>query len=103
MEVRPISEDWGEKRGAEGEDSSEGGPLEKRPRLEESAVVVPFVIEPKIKNLSISSEASALKDAAVAQSLAALGSLPADKATFRAEPDLATIALAAQSAFLVRD
>ncbi|GMP49010.1 hypothetical protein CsSME_00016152 [Camellia sinensis var. sinensis] len=98
--VRPISEDRGEKRSAEGEDGSKEGPIEKWPRLEESTVVAPFVIEPKMKNMLISSEASALKDPAVALSLAASVSLLADKATFRTEPDLVTIALAAQSTLL---
>ncbi|CAL5324424.1 unnamed protein product [Camellia sinensis] len=95
-----ISEDRGEKRSAEGKGGSKDGPVDKRPCLEESAVVAPFIIEPKIKNMPISSEASALKDLAVALSLAAAVSLPADMATFRAKPDLATVALAAQSAFL---
>ncbi|XP_028064078.1 uncharacterized protein LOC114267254 [Camellia sinensis] len=99
-EGRPISKDQGEKRSAESEDSSEDGPIEKRPRLEDSAVVAPFVIEPMMKNMPISSEASALKDPAMALSLAALVSLPADKATFCAELDLVTMALAAQSALL---
>ncbi|GMP44896.1 hypothetical protein CsSME_00013636 [Camellia sinensis var. sinensis] len=64
--------------------------------------------------MSVSSEASALKDPAVALSLAAVAlslaamalslaasvSLPADKATFWAEPDLVAMALTAQSTFL---
>ena len=42
----------------------------KRPRLEESDVVVPFVVQPKIKNMAISDDASVIKDPAVALSLA---------------------------------
>ncbi|XP_028062967.1 uncharacterized protein LOC114266277 [Camellia sinensis] len=99
-EDRLISEDRGEKRSAEDRDVSEKVPVDKRPCLEESAVVAPFIIEPKIKNMSISSEASALKNPGVALSLAAAVSLPADKVTFRAETDLATVALATQSALL---
>ncbi|GMP73308.1 hypothetical protein CsSME_00031097 [Camellia sinensis var. sinensis] len=100
LEERLISEDRGEKRVAKGEAGSEENPVDKWPRLEESNVVVPFVVQPKIKNTSISSKASTLKDPAVALSLVALISLPADKATFRAEPDLVAITLAAQSALL---
>ncbi|GMP76120.1 hypothetical protein CsSME_00032933 [Camellia sinensis var. sinensis] len=100
---RPIPKDQAEKRIAESEAGSEENPVDKQPRLEESGVVTPFVVEPKIKNMSISSEASALKDPAVALSLAASVSLPADKATFRAEPDLVAIALAAQSTLLVSE
>ncbi|XP_028106827.1 uncharacterized protein LOC114305890 [Camellia sinensis] len=99
-EERLISEDREEKRAVKSEANSEEGPADKQPCLEESSVVVPFVIEPKIKNMPISSEASALKDPAVALSLAASVPLPANKATFRAEPDLVAIALAAQSALL---
>ena len=94
-EERPIQEEWGEKRTAEGEPGSEESPANKRSRLEESDMVVPFVIQPKIKNTPISSDAFALKDPTVTLSLAASTSLPADKATFRAEPDLVAIALAA--------
>ncbi|GMP27610.1 hypothetical protein CsSME_00003515 [Camellia sinensis var. sinensis] len=97
----PIPEDWREeKRPAESEVGSEENPIDKRPCLEESDVVAPFVVQPKIKNMLISSEASTLKDPAVVLSLASSVSLPANKATFRAEPNLVAIALAAQSAFL---
>ena len=64
-------------------------------------MVAPFIYEPKINNMPISSKASAWKDPTVALSLAAAVSLPADMATFRAKPNLATVTLAAQSAFLV--
>ncbi|GMP83226.1 hypothetical protein CsSME_00037215 [Camellia sinensis var. sinensis] len=97
---RSISEDREEKRAAEDEVNSEENPVDKRPCLEESDVVVPFVVQPKIKNTPISSETSALKDLAVVLSLATSVSLLADKATFRSEPDLVAIALAAQSARL---
>ncbi|GMP33710.1 hypothetical protein CsSME_00006910 [Camellia sinensis var. sinensis] len=73
---------------------------DKRPRLEESDVIVPFVIQPKIKNTPISSDASVIKDPAVALSLATSVSLPANKAAFWAEPDLVAIGLAAQSVLL---
>ena len=61
----------------------------------------PFVVHPKIKNTQISADASAMKDPAMALSLATSVSLPADKATFQEEPDLAAIAFVAQSALLV--
>ena len=100
-EERLVSEEQGEKHSAEGEASSEDSPVDKRPRLEESDVVVPFVVQPKIKDTPISSDASAMKDPAVALSLAASVSLPADKATFQEKPDLEAIAFAVQSALLV--
>ncbi|XP_028104166.1 uncharacterized protein LOC114303228 [Camellia sinensis] len=50
--------------------------------------------------MPISSDASAMKDPTMALRLADSVSLPADKATFREEPDLVTIAFAAQSALL---
>ncbi|KAF5933087.1 hypothetical protein HYC85_029258 [Camellia sinensis] len=65
---------------------------DKRPRLDES--------DPRQKNAPISCDASVIKDPAVALSLATSVSLLADKAVFRAEPDLIAIRLAAQSAFL---
>lgn len=97
-----VPEERGEKRIAEEEAGLEESPADKRPGLEELDVVL-FVVQPKIKNRSISFDASALKDPTVALSLAALVLLPANKATFRAEPDLVAIALAAQSALLVCD
>ncbi|KAF5933031.1 hypothetical protein HYC85_029202 [Camellia sinensis] len=57
--------------------------------------------EAEIKNVSIASDASALKDPAVALSMASSISLPVDRATFRTEPNLLSIALAAQSAILM--
>ncbi|XP_028087301.1 uncharacterized protein LOC114288003 [Camellia sinensis] len=92
--------DQGEKRVAEGEAGSEENLVDKRLRLEESDVVVPFVVQPNIKNTPISSEASAMNDPAIALSLTASVSLLVDKANFRAEPDLVAIALATQSALL---
>ncbi|XP_028102798.1 uncharacterized protein LOC114302039 [Camellia sinensis] len=109
MEERLVSEERGEAEGAEQRGkkcSAEGGagskdsPVDKRPRLEESDVVVPFVVQPKIKDTPISSDAFAMKNPTVALSLAASVSLPADKATFREEPDLVAIAFVAQSALL---
>ncbi|XP_028077595.1 rRNA-processing protein EBP2-like [Camellia sinensis] len=50
--------------------------------------------------MQISSDASVIKNPAVALSLVTSVLLPADKATFRAEPDLVAIGLAAQSALL---
>ncbi|XP_028111279.1 plectin-like [Camellia sinensis] len=97
---RPIQEERDKKHTAEGEAGSEESLADKRPRLEESDVVVPFVVQPKIKNTPISYDASALKDPAVALSLAASVLLPTNKVTFRAEPDLVAIALAVQSALL---
>ncbi|GMP23807.1 hypothetical protein CsSME_00001277 [Camellia sinensis var. sinensis] len=90
-----------EKRPAEVEAGSEEDRADKRPLLEESDMIVLFVIQPKIKNTPISSDASVIKDLAVALSMATSVSLPADNAAFRAEPDLIAIVLAAQSALLV--
>ena len=64
-------------------------------------MIMPFIIQPKIKNTSIPSDASVIKDPAGALSMATSVSLPADKAAFQVELDLVSIALAAQSAFLV--
>lgn len=90
-----------EKRPADVEAGSKEDRTDKRPRLEESDVIVPFVIHPKMKNMPIFFDASVIKDPAVALSLATSVSLLADKATFRGEPDLVAIALAVQSALLV--
>ncbi|GMP93774.1 hypothetical protein CsSME_00043478 [Camellia sinensis var. sinensis] len=68
---------------------------------EDNHVIVPFVIQPKIKNTPIPSDALVIKDPAVTLSMATSVSLPADKVAIRVEPDLVSIALAAQSAFLV--
>ncbi|KAF5931794.1 hypothetical protein HYC85_027965 [Camellia sinensis] len=97
--VQACQEVEAEKRTAEFEAGVEehGG---KRPRLEGSDVIVPFVIQPMIKNMPISSNASALKDPEVAFSLATSVSLPSDKEAFRVETDLDATALAAQSALL---
>ncbi|XP_028066145.1 uncharacterized protein LOC114269083 [Camellia sinensis] len=99
-EERLVSKEQGKKCSTEGEAGSEDIPADKRPRLDESDVVVPFVAQPKIKDTPISSDASAMKDPAVALSLAALVSLPVDKATFQEELDLVAIAFAAQSTLL---
>ncbi|GMP47030.1 hypothetical protein CsSME_00014968 [Camellia sinensis var. sinensis] len=78
--------------------------VEKRPADVEAGseedLIVPFVVQPKIKNTPISSDASVIRDPAVALSLATSISLPVDKAAFRVEPDQVTIALAVQSALL---
>ncbi|XP_028091534.1 uncharacterized protein LOC114291852 [Camellia sinensis] len=87
-----------EKRPADVEAGSKEDHVDKRPRLKESDVIVPFVIQPKIKNTPISSDASVIKDPAVALNLATSVSLPVDKAAFRAELDLVAIGLAAQLA-----
>ena len=89
------------KRSAEGEAGSEDSLADKRPRLEESDVVVPFIVQPKIRDTPIPFDTSIITDPAVALSLAASVSLPADKASFHAVPDLVAIALSAQSALLV--
>ncbi|GMP32323.1 hypothetical protein CsSME_00006132 [Camellia sinensis var. sinensis] len=90
-----------ERRPADVDADSEEDCADKRPRLDESNVIVPFVIQPKIKNTPISCDASVIKDPAVALSLAKFVSLLADKAAFRAELDLVAIGLAAQLALLV--
>ena len=100
---RLIPEERGKKRSAEGEAGSEISPASKRPRLKESDVVAPFIVLPKVKDTLISSDASAIEDPAVALSLAASISLPADNAAFRAMPDVMAVALSAQSALLVSD
>ncbi|GMQ09957.1 hypothetical protein CsSME_00053153 [Camellia sinensis var. sinensis] len=105
-EVEPVAqasvevESTVEKYPADVEAGSDEDRADKRPRLEESDVIVPFVVQPKIKNTSISSDASVIRDPAVALSLATSISLPADKAAFWAKPDLVAIALAAQLALL---
>ncbi|XP_028110661.1 stress response protein nst1-like [Camellia sinensis] len=78
-EERLVSKEQGEKCSTEREAGSKDSLADKRPRLEESDVVVPFVVQPKIKDMPISSDTSAMKDPAVALSLAASVSLPADK------------------------
>lgn len=103
VEERLIPEERGKKRSAEGEVGSEISSPDKRPRLEESNVVAPFIVQPRIKDMPISSNASAIEDPAVALSLAASNSLPADIAAFRAVPDVMAVALSAQSVLLVRD
>ena len=54
-----------------------------------------------IRNMSVSSDASTLKDPEVAFSLATSVSLLSDKEAFRVETDLNATALASQSALLV--
>ncbi|XP_028076612.1 uncharacterized protein LOC114278707 [Camellia sinensis] len=61
---------------------------------------VPARFQPRIKNVLIASDASALKDPAMALSMASSISLLADRTAFCAEPDLLSIALAVQSAIL---
>ncbi|XP_028120753.1 caldesmon-like [Camellia sinensis] len=94
-------EQRGEKRPAEKEAESVEEQTDKWPRIEESDLVVPFTVQPKIRNMPISSDTSALKDPAVALIMASSISLPVDRAVFRAEPDLLSIALAAQLALLM--
>ncbi|XP_028072598.1 uncharacterized protein LOC114274822 isoform X1 [Camellia sinensis] len=89
-----------EKRTAEREIVPDEDQTDKRPCIEESDLVVPFTVQPRIRNMSIASDVLALKDPAVALSMASSISLPVDRATFQAEPDLMLIALAAQSALL---
>ncbi|XP_028119758.1 caldesmon-like [Camellia sinensis] len=98
--LTPEADKGREKRPADFEAVSEEIPVEKRPRLEESDMVVPFVVQSKIKNMSISSDASAVKDPVVALSLASSVLLPADKTAFCSESDVLAIALAAQTALL---
>ncbi|XP_028067320.1 uncharacterized protein LOC114270121 [Camellia sinensis] len=74
--------------------------IDKRPRMDESDLVVPFTIQPRIRNMSVLFDASAIRDLAVALSLASSISLPVDRAAFKAEADLLAITLAAQSAIL---
>ena len=66
-----IPEERGKKHSAEREAGSEDSLADKRPRLEESDVVVPFIVQPKIRDMPISSDASIITDPAVALSLAA--------------------------------
>ncbi|KAF5933381.1 hypothetical protein HYC85_029552 [Camellia sinensis] len=96
-----IPEKWGKKCSAKGEAGSEDSLADKRPCLEESDVVVPFIVQPKIRDTPIPSNASIITDLAVVLSLATSVSLPADKASFHAMTDLVAIALSAQSALLV--
>ncbi|XP_028099777.1 uncharacterized protein LOC114299268 [Camellia sinensis] len=88
IEERLVPEEQGKKRSGEGEAGAEISPTSKRPRLEESDVGAPFIVRPKIKDTPISSDALAIEDPAMALSLAALISLPADTAAFRAVPDV---------------
>ncbi|GMP36012.1 hypothetical protein CsSME_00008262 [Camellia sinensis var. sinensis] len=103
IDERLIPEERGKKRSAEGEAGSEISLASQRPRLEESDVVAPFIVRPKIKDMPISSDASAIEDPAVALSLAASISLSIDNAAFRAVPNVMAVALSAQSALLVSD
>lgn len=56
-----------------------------------------------MKHAPVATDASVIKDLAVALSVASAISLPVNKITFRAESDVVSIALAAQSAVLVRN
>ncbi|GMP71664.1 hypothetical protein CsSME_00029985 [Camellia sinensis var. sinensis] len=89
-----VTEHREEKRPAEHEADYSENLVDKRPRMEESDLVVPFIIQPRIKNVPVASDASTVKDVAMALSLASSISLPVDRATFRAEPDLLSIAMA---------
>ncbi|XP_028112948.1 uncharacterized protein LOC114311069 [Camellia sinensis] len=100
IDERLIPKEQGKKRSAEEEAGSEISPTSKRPRLEESDVVAPFIIRPKVSDMPISSDASTIEDPAVALSLAASISLPADNIAFRATLDVMVVALSTQSALL---
>lgn len=95
-------EQRGKKRPADREAECKEDQSDKRPQVEESDLVLPFTIQPRVRNMPISSDTSALRDPAVALSMASSISLPVDRVVFRAEPDLMLIALATQSALLVR-
>lgn len=95
IDERLILEERGEKRSDEGEAGSEISLASKRPRLDESGVAAPFIVRPKIKDTPISSDASVIEDPAVALSLTASISLPADVAAFRAVLDVMAVALSA--------
>ncbi|XP_028058963.1 uncharacterized protein LOC114262766 [Camellia sinensis] len=82
------AEHRGEKHPAEHEADSVENLTDKQLCIEESDLVVSFIIQPRIKNVPIASDALAVKDPAVALSMASSISLPIDRATFRAEPDL---------------
>ncbi|KAF5933541.1 hypothetical protein HYC85_029712 [Camellia sinensis] len=98
--IEETAQERGKKRSGEGEAGSEISPASKWPRLEESDVVAPFIVRQKIKDTPISSDASAIEDPAVALSLAASISLPADTAAFRAVSDVMVVALSTQSVLL---
>ncbi|GMP72677.1 hypothetical protein CsSME_00030617 [Camellia sinensis var. sinensis] len=96
-----VTEHRGKKHRAEPEADYSKNLVNKRSRMEKLDLVVLFIIQPRIKSVLVVSDASAVKDVAVALSLASSISLPVDRATFRAKPDLLSIALAAQSAILI--
>ncbi|GMP79111.1 hypothetical protein CsSME_00034780 [Camellia sinensis var. sinensis] len=98
-----VTEHMEEKRPAEHEADYSQGPVDKRPCMEESDLVVPFIIQPRIKNMPVASYESAIRDPAVALSLASSISLPIHRATFRTEADLLAITLAAESAILAAE
>ena len=60
----------GEKCPVDREAECEEDKSDKRPRVEESDLVLPFTIQPRIRNMSISSASLALRDPAVALSMA---------------------------------
>lgn len=60
--LSPEADQRGEKCAAESEAGFEENPIDKWPRLEESDLAEPFVVQPRIKNVPISSNSSALKD-----------------------------------------
>ncbi|GMP47545.1 hypothetical protein CsSME_00015229 [Camellia sinensis var. sinensis] len=78
--------------------------IEKRPKVATPPVkddlAETFVIQPRMKNAPVLDSGSVIKDPAVALSVAPALSLPSDRVTFRAEPNVISIALAAQLAIL---
>ncbi|CAL5382023.1 unnamed protein product [Camellia sinensis] len=98
-----MAEQRGEKRAAKSADMVEQS-IEKRPRLSFPLdLVAPFVIQPKAKGSPIPTGTTAEKDPAVALVMAAAIALLVDKAVFRTEPDMVSIALAAKSTILAAE
>lgn len=60
-----VTEHRRKKRPAEQKADSSENLTNKRPRMEESDLIVLFIIQPKIKNISVASDASPVKDATV--------------------------------------
>lgn len=81
-----VTEHKCEKRSTKHEAVYSEDPVDKRPRLEESDLVLPFIVQPRIKNMSVGSDTSAIRDPAVALSLASSISLLADRATLGQRP-----------------
>ncbi|GMP48055.1 hypothetical protein CsSME_00015549 [Camellia sinensis var. sinensis] len=79
--------------------------IEKRTRVDmppEDELVEAFIIQPRMKNAPVLASGSMIKDPAVALSVALVLSLPLDRKTFCAEPDIISIALATQSTILAK-